>query len=695
MPNFLKLAQEAFESSSAFVDSNYRPDWDYSIKAFRQEHASGSKYLSGEYAARSKLVSPKTRSIIRKNEAAASMAIFQNMEMVNIAPGDPDNPLSVAGAEAHKYLLEYRLQTTLPTFELCIGGVQDAQTQGAVVSYQYWEYQVKNGVKVKDKPCVELRPIENIRLDGGANWIDPIETSPYLCDIIPMYVCDVRGMMKSKDEKTGQPKWKSFKDDVIQKARPDLMDTTRKARVGKQQDPVDNPPTEIKSFDIVWVMRWFMRDEQGDDFTFYTLGTEELLTDPKPVKEVYFHGHRPYAMGYAILETHKVMKTSVPMLVKPIQLESTDLRNQRLDNVKFVLNKRWLVARGRQADVQSLVRNAPGGVTLTTDPKNDIQEVNWPDVTSSSFVEHDRLNAEFDDLAGNFSPNTRVANNAVNDTLGGSKMAAQSAGIMTDYMLRTIMETWWEKVLRQLMMLEEAYETDEIILAVCAKKARLFQRFGMSQITDDLLKQQVHLTVNVGFGASDPNAQLQRFLAVTKEAVALTTAAPPGFNVSEAIKEMYSKAGYRDGARFFSDKQDPRLVKAMQMIQQLTEALKGKQMEMQASGQLEMAKLASNEKIKGAELQVDSQRIAGDLRIRESETAIEGARLELERYIADLEAQGMQQEQVGKMREMMGRIQEAGLKLQEQRIKNEGAMVKVIGDLRRQNAEANERRIAA
>jgi hypothetical protein len=195
-------------------------------------------------------------------------------------------------------------------------------------------------------------------------------------------------------------------------------------------------------------------------------------------------------MGYAILETHKVMKTSVPTLVKPIHLESTELRNQRLDNVKFVLNKRWLVARGRQVDVQSLVRNVPGGVTLTTDPKNDVQESNWPDVTSSAYVEHDRLNAEFDDLAGNFSAFHKGSEQRVNDTLGGSKLAMQSAGIMTDYLLRTIVETWWEKVLRQLVLLEAHYESDEVVLGVCAQKARLFPRFNLSHITDEMLSRK-------------------------------------------------------------------------------------------------------------------------------------------------------------------------------------------------------------
>ena len=459
------------------------------------------------------------------------------------------------------------------------------------------------------------------------------------------------------------------------RALPDKMDTTRKTRLGNQQDP-HLEKTGIKSFDVVWVMRWFMRDAISDDYCYYTLGTHALLTDPLPIEETYFHGVRPYAMGYAILETHKVMKTSVPMLVKPIQLESTDLRNQRLDNVKFVLNKRWIVARGRNVDVHSLVRNAPGGVTMTTDPKNDIQESNWPDVTSSSFVEHDRLNAEFDDLAGNFSPSTRVANNAVNDTLGGSKMASQSAGIMTDYMLRTIVETWWETVLRQLTQLESAYETDQVVLGVCAQKARLFPKYGLSQITDEMLAQEMHLTVNVGFGSSDPTMQLQKFIAVTKEAIAMVSSAPPGFNVSEAIKEMYSKCGYRDGARFFSEREDPRLAKAMQMVQQLTGMVKGKQLELQAKGQIERMRLESNERVKQWELSVDAKRIGGDLQIRSAETSLDEARLSLERVLAQLDAQTAEQDRRGRLIELSTDIEAAQLANQRERIKNQGLLIK-------------------
>lgn len=681
MADYLKLAQEAFEASSQFADANYRVDWEYSLKAFRQEHAAGSKYLSEEYKARSRLVSPKTRSVIRKNEAAAAVALFSNMEIVDVTAGNPDDMMSVVGRDCIKELLEYRLAKTIKTFPLVIGAVQDAQTTGTVCSYQYWEYQVRpDGKKVKDQPCIELRPIENIRLDGGASWIDPVNTSPYFCDIVPMYVCDVRAMMKNKDDKTNQPKWKSYDDAVILRARPDRMDTTRKARLGGQQDPQDET-TGIKDFDIVWVLRWFMKNDQGEDQTFYSLGTEELLTQAKPIEDVYFHGKRPYVIGCAILETHKVFKTSMPMLLKPLQTESTSIRNQRLDNVQFVLNKRWLVARGRQTDVQSLVRNVPGGVTLTSDPRTDIVAENWPDVTSSSYVEHDRLNAEMDDLAGNFSPSTKVSNNAVNDTLGGSRMAAQGAGLMSDYLLRTVIETWWEPVLRQLVMLEQYYETDEIVLGVCANKAKLFQKFGISRITDLMLMNEVNVNVNVGMGASDPNQRFQKFMMATQAAIGLTTNAPPSLNIKEAIKEIYSNAGYRDGARFFNDQQDPRLLKAMQMIQQLQGALKGKQMELQASTQVEQAKIGSNERIKAAQLQVDQARIQGDLQIRQAELTVEQQRIELEKLKLQIEIQVASDEHQIKYAELGTGLQEAQLKLEGERMKIQGQAVKIAAEI--------------
>src|SRR5688572_10198347 len=104
--DWLGLTKEAFETASSYMDANYRADWEYSIRAFHGEHAPGSKYNSPEYQSRSRLFRPKTRSVIRKNEAAGAVALFSNMDIVDLQPGDPDNQMSVASRDAMKALLE-------------------------------------------------------------------------------------------------------------------------------------------------------------------------------------------------------------------------------------------------------------------------------------------------------------------------------------------------------------------------------------------------------------------------------------------------------------------------------------------------------------------------------------------------------------------------------------------------------------
>jgi hypothetical protein len=55
----------------------------------------------------------------------------------------------------------------------------------------------------------------------------------------------------------------------------------------------------------VWVHQ-NIAEVDGEDFVWYTLGTTALLSDAQPLKEVWWHGQRPFVVGYAVLETHKV-----------------------------------------------------------------------------------------------------------------------------------------------------------------------------------------------------------------------------------------------------------------------------------------------------------------------------------------------------------------------------------------------------
>jgi len=438
---FLSLAKDAFDASTDYIDQNVRKDWDMSIKAFNSEHPSGSKYHHASYKYRSKLYRPKTRATIRRAEAAAVAAFFGSKDLIEVEPANQNNPLSRSAAEVMHYLVNHRLENTIPWFQTCIGALQDAATMGACVSFQHWKYiQDHNGRVISDKPEILLRPIENIRYDAAAEWTDPINTSPYLIDLIPLYIKDVLQMMGSTDPKTGQPRWKRYTEAEIMASQDHDYDSTRSARNKNRTDPTDKRDS-FRSFDLVWVHRNIIR-HQGQDFFYYTLGTDRLLTEPVWLEDVYHHGDRPYVMGQVILETHKTHPSGIPTISKDVQKEANEISNARLDNVKLVLNKRYFVKRGREVDLSSLLRNAAGSVTLMTDVDGDVRVVDTPDVTSSSYAEQSRIDLDFDDLVGAFSPSTIQSNRSMNETVGGLNILKGEAGTMTGYMLKTFAETW-------------------------------------------------------------------------------------------------------------------------------------------------------------------------------------------------------------------------------------------------------------
>lgn len=244
MTDWLSLARDSFNSSTSYIDANYRRQIEDNINMFNSKHVSNSKYHSDSYKHRSRLFRPKSRSTVRKNEALAASAYFSNIDVVNIDAEMQSDPAQLASASINKELLQYRLTKTIPWFQLLIGAFQQAQVDGVVCSYQDWDYREKttkrtvdNGfgeeveiedVKVlSDKPVVKLVPFENIRFDPSSDWVDVVGTSPYLIEMLPMYAADVKLAMNTNDPKTGQPKFKKLSDEDIRVAVNATADTTR------------------------------------------------------------------------------------------------------------------------------------------------------------------------------------------------------------------------------------------------------------------------------------------------------------------------------------------------------------------------------------------------------------------------------------------------------------------------------------
>lgn len=552
----LKVARDAYEGSTTYVDANFRKQWEDGLRMFQSRHTADSKYNSEAYKYRSKIFRPKTRSVIRKNEAAAASAFFSNIDVVNIEAANAKDPVQVLGAKFYKELIQYRLTKTIPWFQTLIGGLQDAMTVGVVCSHQYWKYTVKTVAPIQtldgpvqqppkvleDKPCIDLLPVENLRIDPAASWIDPINSSPYVIHLMPMYVQDVRAMGKP-NEKTGEPGWDVPDDSKLLAATNQSYDPTRQTRENKREDSKDQK--SLTEFDIVWVHKNIVRKD-GEDWCYFTLGVEHLLCDPEPLSKYVLHGERPYVMGCAIIETHKIYPSGFPELGKGVQQTANELQNLRFDNVQLVLNKRYFAKRGAQVDLKSLVRNVPGSVSLMNNVNEDVREISWPDVTSSAYQEQDRQNVDFDELLGNFSAGSVMTNRQLNETVGGMGLISQGANQLTEYTIRTFVETWVEKVLMQLLKLEKEYETDENVITLMGQKIN-------AQIIDAMFNTDVALNVNVGMNATDPMQRINKMVSVVTAVGNVMAIEAPGLNKAEIGKELFSLAGQRDGGRFLEE----------------------------------------------------------------------------------------------------------------------------------------------
>ena len=667
---WLRIAREAYEDSSDWVDSNLREQWEKSISLFNSKHPPGSKYNTGSYEKRSRFFRPKTRTAVRNLQSAMAVAFFTNEDVLSVQPRNPNDLEQVAAAAVSQSIMQYRLTNTIPWFQTMSAALQDAAVQGVCVSHQYWEYEeqeesylnvdnqnrpvmdeegkpvvTNQKTSIKDKPIIEMVSPENIRIDPASDWSDPIESSPYVIQLIPMYVQDVRQKMIDGE-------WIDIPVGELLASETDEEDnTTRMIRDEHREDRLDNDAGygDIDSYKIVWVHKNIVKKE-GIDWCYFTAGVDAMLTEPKPLQEMYpwlRTGERPYVMGYTNVESHRIYPAGTVELTQELQAAANDIWNQRFDNVRLAMNKRYHIRRDRNIDLDALFRSVPGGAVEMDDPDTDVRVIDTRDVTGSAYAEQDRINMDFDELQGNFSTSTVQGARSLNETVGGMSLMASNSGTVTEYVLRTFSETWVERVLKQLMRLEQYYETDAVILELAGDAAAQVNDQFQGAV-DDLLKYEVLLKVNVGISATDPLRKVQNLVSGIQMLGEL-----PGFaeslNVQEVVKEVFSQLGYKDGERFVNMEEDPRVAEMAAQLEQMQMYIESEQGKLQNRLQVEQMKQQGNleaANIKhGAEIrmkEMEGQLKYLDLQLKQEDVATRRAELMLQRealinQIADAE----------------------------------------------------------
>jgi hypothetical protein len=618
----MRLVKSAFNQGKSYQEQVLQPRWLSAYNAFNNKHSSDSKYSSARFRGRSRLFRPKTRSTARKKQAEAAAALFATSDAVIVRAADESNPVQLAGAELLSALLRFRLDRSnensgVPWFQISMGAHMSAQQTGICISKQYWEYrrvlegydtvpieaplppelaplapmlgkssivvgeeQVPRYKTVRDRPRVDLMPPEDVIRDPAASWEDQAQDSAFLILRFPMTVEAARTFLRNANDKS-RMRFNDISDEALAAAAGGAADPNNSANVRRARE--NNGTDRFSDYAVdsayqqVWLHENFFRIE-GEDYCFWTLGHDRLISDVIPVEEAYPEqgGARPIVIGIGALEPFKIDPMSPVESWQELQREMNDLVNLRLDTLKQTIAPLAKVKRGRSVDVRAIQNRTPDSIVYMQD-MGDVEFDRPGNVAGEAYIEMEKLNADFDDQAGNFSTGSVQTNRTLGETVGGMQMMMSNANAMGEFDLRVWVETWVEPVLRQLVKLEQYYETDANVLTISAKRAKIMPRFGVSQINDELLNSQVAISVDVGLGSSDPLISLQKFEKATQIVLGvLGPAAQARLKQDAVIDEVYGKAGYRDAAeRFFNpaEEQDQRIVQMSQAMQQMQAAL--------------------------------------------------------------------------------------------------------------------------
>lgn len=652
--DFLSLARQSYNNSETYFNAAHRNRVVDAMARFNSEHPKGSKYHNPAFEKRSKLFRPKTRATVRKREAAMALAMFGSSDVVNIEATQADSQ-SAYDARIQEALLNYRLKADDRYYKMVIGGTQDAERQGFAIACTFWEYDEAqqyydeihptlgktariDTVPKVDRPGMTLVPIERFHFSPGADWMDVVNSSPYIIEVRPMYLCDVRkyaanprAKLKYRTLSTGE---------LLAGGSAEQWDAVRMQRERNNVNRYDRNG-EVSDYAIVWVHRNIVTVD-GEDYVYDTIGTTTMLSNVIPLSEFDPRGYRPYVVGSTLVEAHNPFNPGGVTLMGQLQDEINDTANLRQDANKMATAGRMFVKRNTGLDLHALARFSPGAAIEMDNPTQDVKWDRSPEAPKGMTEESQMMSIELDDLMGNFSPSSVGNNRNLNETVGGMQMIGNAADQVVEYDIHTFSKTFAEKLLAQILDLEKQWETDAALAAIIGKQmgtdARSFWQ---------ALDTETKVTVNIGFGATNPQKRLERIGTTLQTLAQATPQVMQQIDQNEVAKEVFAAMGFPNAARFLpfindkpgAEQTDPKIKVLQQQLAAAQQMADPNQAKIQGSIQVEQMRGKNS-----MALQQAKQQGAIDLQQRENESAIEVKKMELRLAYVELQLEGEKNE---------------------------------------------------
>jgi hypothetical protein len=348
----------------------------------------------------------------------------------------------------------------------------------------------------------------------------------------------------------------------------------RNARHQGYRDPLQNPGANeyprpgrfdnggkdnVAKKYVVWKCVY----KEGGKIKYCLTGQGDVvLSQPKelPVKKL------PVIFGQCLTVAHRLFGEGFPEPLEGPQESYNYNLNMRKDNVALALNRQKIVSRYGNVDLQSLMNNRPGGVTMADDV-DAIKELDTRDVTSSSYAEASADDAMMQEMSG-ITPGKMGMGQEYKATT--AQINYQESNAKIDLFLAIVGETFFREFFSVLADHIQRYETDEKVFRIANDSWRKKEGLAIFPEVNDIEDFEADCIVNAGLGTvSRENEVRQLMLAIDRMIMAnqaLSGMAQMGvmpngglqlFDITEVMKDMLAKIGRKDTERYVIKVQPP------------------------------------------------------------------------------------------------------------------------------------------
>ena len=335
----------------------------------------------------------------------------------------------------------------------------------------------------------------------------------------------------------------------------------------------------------------------------------------------------PFAMCVAIPMPFRFFGLSMYDLLADVQLMSTSIMRQTLDNMYMQNSARTVVVDG-QANLDDLLTTRPGSIVRVKSP-NAVTPLQTPNFLNEGLSMLKKIDEVKEKRSG--VPNQLMGLNP--DTINKSHTTAQSVNQMMNsstQRIELIARSFAEgvkEIFKNVLSVVCEYQDRERIIRLRGKFVSIDPREWVNRYD---------CTVQVGLGTGNQDQRLEVLGKVLGVQEKLLQAGDMGLvtpqNIYNTLENYLQNSGYKDASQFFVNPatvppkppKEPQVDPAIQLAQQ---DLQMRQQKAQADIELKAQKQKADEMFKAGKLDLDQQKLATDIIKQEKGNQMEKEKL--------------------------------------------------------------------